>query len=28
MCGHLAQLYPTQVTDIAKVINNFTLSSP
>ncbi|MEQ9670502.1 AAA family ATPase [Coleofasciculus sp. G2-EDA-02] len=28
MCGHLAKLYPTQVTDIAKVINNFTLSSP
>ncbi|MEQ8385742.1 MAG: AAA family ATPase [Coleofasciculus sp. A1-SPW-01] len=28
MCGHLAKLYPTQVTDIAKVINNFTLNSP
>ncbi|MEQ8754790.1 MAG: ATP-binding protein [Coleofasciculus sp. G1-WW12-02] len=28
MCGHLAKLYPTQATDIAKIINNFTLSSP
>ncbi len=27
MCGHLAQLYPNQLSDIAKIVNTFTLSS-
>ncbi|MGQ4645974.1 SMEK domain-containing protein [Lyngbya aestuarii] len=27
MCGHLAKLYPTQATDIAKVLKKFTVSS-
>jgi len=27
MCGHLAQLYPNQTSDIAKIVKTFTLSS-
>ncbi|NET08042.1 MAG: hypothetical protein F6K16_25710 [Symploca sp. SIO2B6] len=27
MCGHLAKLYPAQVTDIAKVVKEFAVSS-